>query len=133
MGWYGSFSNDLSGEKRDILNDLQGNDWVVLAHKSTQYGRRFWLAVESLKTGEKLVMLYLFERHGNEWMYKPMDETVGPVYYDCPLSLLELTSDGPKDDMGEYAIAWRAHVRDYHQKRKNRNVQRRFMRMTGLR
>ena len=42
-------------------------------------------------------------KSGLNFGYKDMDETVGPGYYDCPLSIIKLLS--PTDN--EYAIEWR--------------------------
>lgn len=47
--------------------------------------------------------------------YKDMDETVGPCYYDCPKSILDILS--PTDS--EYAIKWREKC--YEQIEKNKN------------
>lgn len=43
----------------------------------------------------------------SEWIYKPIDETMGPCETDCPLSLLDLV---PCPD-SDYARGWRERVR----------------------
>ena len=55
----------------------------------------------------KWIGLYLLQRDGDLWGYKDMDETMGPYYYHCPLSYLDL-ADAPAN---EYAAEWRAIVR----------------------
>lgn len=46
------------------------------------------------------------------WGYKPMDESMHPYFYSCPLSYLELTQQyAPTDDNSK---TWRAMVREYH-------------------
>jgi hypothetical protein len=47
--------------------------------------------------------------------YKDMDETVGPYYYDCPKSILDILS--PTDN--EHAIKWREKC--YEQIKKNKD------------
>ena len=51
----------------------------------------------------------------HNFSYKDMDETVGPCYYDCPKSILDILS--PTDS--EYAIKWREKC--YEQIEKNKN------------
>lgn len=49
--------------------------------------------------------------------YKDMDETMGPCYYDCPKSILDLLS--PTNN--EYANNWRAKCREQIAKKTNPN------------
>ena len=46
--------------------------------------------------------------------YKDMDETMGPNYYDCPLSILKLLSDTDH----KWAIEWRQKCYETHEKKK---------------
>lgn len=48
----------------------------------------------------------LLEQHGDEWGYKPLDESMHPYYYNCPLAYLELAP--------VQCPEWREHVRAYH-------------------
>lgn len=48
----------------------------------------------------------------SEWIYKPIDETMGPCEVDCPLELLDMVPDP-----GGYATEWRAKVREHHARR----------------
>jgi hypothetical protein len=52
----------------------------------------------------------LLERSGNQWGYKPLDESMHPYYYSCPLSYLDLAPEQSAD--------WRAGVRAYHARRR---------------
>ena len=52
----------------------------------------------------------LLERSGGQWGYKPLDESMHPYYYSCPLSYLNLAPEQSAD--------WRAGVRAYHAKRR---------------
>ncbi|MCS7637428.1 hypothetical protein N0390_33235, partial [Pseudomonas aeruginosa] len=52
----------------------------------------------------------LLERSGGRWGYKPLDESMHPYYYTCPLSYLDLAPEQSTD--------WRAGVRAYHARRR---------------
>ena len=49
------------------------------------------------------------------WGYKDLQESMGPAYYSCPLSYLKKV---PVAD-GEYAVAWREGVENYHARKKS--------------
>lgn len=110
MGWSFSYGwSNPSDVKRDLLRDYEGNDRVdVLAHKSTCYGRHWWVALKSKETGKSFIVLHLLARGSyGEWGYKDIDEQMGPVDVDCPVSLLDMTTE-PTEGC---AVAWRARVR----------------------
>jgi hypothetical protein len=48
----------------------------------------------------------LLDRHGDEWGYKPLKESMHPYYYTCPLAYLELAP--------VQCPEWRERVRAYH-------------------
>jgi hypothetical protein len=50
------------------------------------------------------------------WGYKSMDESMGPAYYTCPLSYLDMV---PMPD-SPYAREWREKVREYHAKQRRK-------------
>ena len=52
----------------------------------------------------------LLERSGNQWGYKPLEESMHPYDYSCPLSYLALAPEQSAD--------WRAGVRAYHARRR---------------
>ncbi|MFO6370232.1 hypothetical protein, partial [Pseudomonas aeruginosa] len=52
----------------------------------------------------------LLQRSGGQWGYKPLDESMHPYYYSCPLSYLDLAPEQSAD--------WRAGVRAYHAQRR---------------
>jgi hypothetical protein len=91
--------------------DFWSKGVVILATRVV--GSHVWQAIQ-LQDGRRMVSLVLILHGGGEWGYKGMDETMGPVYYDCPLSLLELVGD----PIGSYAVAWREKVRAYHAAKK---------------
>ncbi|HEV2680823.1 hypothetical protein [Paraburkholderia aspalathi] len=52
----------------------------------------------------------LLQRSGDQWGYKPMDESMHPYYYSCPLSYLAMAP--------EQSAEWREGVRAYHARRR---------------
>ena len=87
---------------------------TLLAHRVI--GNRLWYLAahrsDSLSelAGAKWIGLTLIDCRNGEAAVKSMDETCGPCYYDCPLSLLD-QADAP---YGEFAGPWRAKVRAFH-------------------
>lgn len=73
----------------------------------------FYAAVETVnkETGERRVWAAVIKVHQTRgdygFCYKDMDETMGPVYTDCPAKILDLLT--PTDN--EYANEWRARCR----------------------
>lgn len=61
-----------------------------------------------LKAGESLVFIRcdLLESSGDGWGYKPLEESMHPYYFSCPLHFLELAP--------EQCPEWRAAVRQFH-------------------
>jgi len=80
-----------------------------------------WAVHDRLKDGERdpawpaFIGCYLLEcQLGYGWGYKDMDETMGPYYYTCPVSYLDLAGE-PRNDA---ARKWREQVRRQHKRRK---------------
>jgi len=61
--------------------------------------------VAAMHDGTPLIVCVLVD--GN--FVKDVDESMGPVYYDCPLSFLEMAPQAP----GPFAGDWRAKVRAF--------------------
>ena len=92
----------------------------VIAH--TLRGNVLWSVAEvtaraegvhrDLAPGQSLryIRCDLLERSGSQWGYKPLDESMHPYYYSCPLSYLDMTPEQSAD--------WRAGVRAYHARRR---------------
>ncbi len=106
MGW--TFPHSTTTKKRlvdEILSDYRHHpNWKII--KTALVGSCFWMALHSLKTDEKFIVLYLMEKHDGVYGYKDMDETMHPFYYNCPLALLDLTSS-----LMNEANAWRQEMR----------------------
>lgn len=86
---------------------LRGNVMYCVHRSGTHGALKTWIGV------------YLLDRAGDgSWGYKDMDESMGPVYFDCPLSYLEMC-DEPAN---ENAARWRAEVRRVAAERAEQNA-----------
>lgn len=69
------------------------------------YGNQLWAIIEIKKEfdnkitkTEIIIVLYLLSKKRNfGWGYKPMSESMGPFYYNCPLEFLNKTSETCKE------------------------------------
>ena len=93
----------------------------LLTYERDQY--ELWQAVEAVartdgaesflkKKGDRAVYIRCDVINGRDgdWGYKPLDETVGPSYWSCPMRLLNLATE----PIGGCAAEWRAEVRAFH-------------------
>lgn len=79
--------------------------------ESTVRGSRHWYLCKH-ESGLVWIGLDLLAGRGNQWGYKDMDESVGPCYYDCPISYVNRSTASSGCSMG-----WKQSVRDYHAKK----------------
>ena len=111
MGWLYGWNSKQELVKH--LEDLEENANYTIV-KSTTIGNHWWAVIEgkpgSSLEGERLAVLCLLGSHDREWGYKDMDETMGPYYYDCPISYLSMLTE-PRNDS---ARAWREQVKKYN-------------------
>lgn len=114
MGWYGNYESP-SKVKEEILRELPPESYTILKIASTNYGRHLWIAAENPKTTERFILFFLMNGSRGSYAYKPMDESMGPYEYDCPLALLNLVESS--EPVNEYAKNWRAKVRAFHAKK----------------
>lgn len=64
---------------------------------------------------ERFIGCYLLSKHRDgDWGYKPMDESVHPYYFSCPLAYLGMVPEQNKE--------WREKVREWHNKQ-NRKLE----------
>lgn len=110
MGWFGDYSwHSVSDVKDSLIKDMSAGPAKVLANRLI--GQKLWVAVER-ETGERYITLYLIRSSKGEFMYKGLDEHMGPYEFDCPLSLLAMTEE--KRTKSEYGDNWREKVRAFH-------------------
>jgi hypothetical protein len=94
MGWY--FPHGAT--KKDVVEELS-QEWsnenaTSSVLKKCVRGNVLWTVRErTLKDGTTLryIGCDLLQGHREGWGYKPMDESMGPYYYSCPLPYLEMT------------------------------------------
>ena len=103
----GTFSGYWS--RQDVVDDLirqYTNDcFSIIDKKTTNFGRHLWMLIQP-KQGPSFICLFKLSSYGGDWGYKPIDESMGPVYWDCPASLIK-QADPPTT---ENATAWRTIV-----------------------
>jgi hypothetical protein len=70
-----------------------------------------WIGCDALNRGT-----------GDGWGYKPMDEDMGPYYFSCPVSYLDMATPHKGS---EYSVKWRENVREFAIKHKAKLAARR--------
>ncbi len=91
-----------------IAHALRGNVlWSVVEMTAKAEGVHHDLAAGQ---SPRYIRCDLLERSGGQWGHKPLDESMHPYYYSCPLSYLDLAPEQSAD--------WRAGVRAYHARRR---------------
>lgn len=105
MGWTTPYGMSTKKQITDMLiRDLTGSGTHKVL-KTATVGNCFWVAMHTVTHGS-FIVLYLLEKHKGEYSYKDMDETMHPYYYNCPLSLLDLTTTPTNEE-----LPWRKEVR----------------------
>jgi hypothetical protein len=114
MGWLFGWN-----DKASLIRHLNGDN-IAGYHKliaNSVRGRCLWQVLEPVNGNPRFIALYLLSKSGGEdWGYKDIDESMGPVEVNCPLSYLELAPEGDTAPTG-YSREWRERVRQYHEKR----------------
>ena len=117
MGW--TFHNGAS--RADIIAELtderitEGRVFRTL-RKCLRGNTMYALHETGPADGElrKWICVYLLQRDpGYGWGYKDIDESMGPVECDCPVSYLDQADPATH----KYAIEWRAKIRSIASKR----------------
>ena len=92
MGWTWYYATEWKNGKIDRKRECEkqfeyaNSPYKVL--KSSMVGATWYAAIQK----DDIVFAAVFSTSTNGWDfgYKDMDETCGPYYYDCPLSILKL-------------------------------------------
>lgn len=116
MGWT---SCSYWASKADAVKEVTsashwGENFNTL--KTSTKGKCFWVLAEykqGEKQGMKFIALFVIEKSEGEWMYKDMDESCGPCYYNCPLLFIAIAKES-NDEPGGYAKTWREKVIKFH-------------------
>lgn len=123
-GWY-SRKEMIDHVTKPWVTDTQATE--VIAKKF--YGNHLWCVFERTfprvvgdRQSERFIVLFLMQRFGKgDWGYKDMSEDMGPYFYSCPLSFLDMTPDPREGKPSEYGFngcsTWREAVHNWHARR----------------
>ena len=113
MGWDGSQIGYWKNGKPDIVAEFLDRwhytDSKFEVLKAIAKGSTIYSAIKNKDTEEVFGVVALTSRDGNYLMFKEMDETVHPYYYDCPKSVLDLLTPTENAE----ANAWRNKCVEY--------------------
>jgi len=125
MGWTFYNSHEYKNGKVDRkaecdkINTWEDSDGKGRVLKSTMRGSVYYAAYEftnKVKNTVEVIGLVMLTssdlKNGCNFGYKDITESMGPGFYDCPTSILDLLS--PTDN--EYAIEWRNKCRENKRK-----------------
>lgn len=118
MGWYIieqaiNETNALRRWMEDYCGWTNIEKHVVALEKGTHEGGVYYAAVRS-QEGQVGGVVFLVRKDGaREYAVKPMEESVGPYYYDCPISVFDKLDPLP-DDAFDNAREWREQVQAFH-------------------
>ena len=106
MGWTGirnTIAVDSSKARRDLVDHEIETSWGgYRVIKSAMKGSTYYGAIQH-PSGNVFGLVVLTSIAGNEFMYKEMDESMGPYSYDCPACILKALD--PTND--ETSNTWR--------------------------
>ena len=106
MGWTGIYGQAPFGSKEDKQAFIQahalGKNLQIIDFSAK--GNVCYAAVEHKESSEVFGMVVLLSYRNNERLFKEMDESEGPFYYDCPKRIIQKLSP----TRHESALKWRA-------------------------
>ena len=116
MGWY-----DLTDySRKDIIEECTrtytASDLQIKCLKKCMRGNVLWAVWERTPLNDsdvpfgRFLECFLLRSSDIGWGYKSAEESMGPCYYTCPLSYLELANEGINEN-------WRRQVRYHHRRR----------------
>ena len=111
MGWdftYGASRKDIV---KQVTTDWENETFTAKCLTHAARGNVLWSVwafTNKSEIGSVRTVIHcdLLGKMDGDWGYKGMSESVGPCYYSCPLSYLEMAEETNAD--------WRAEVRKYH-------------------
>ncbi len=110
MGWYGSFGPASPGEVTRQFTDKDAYGKLYVKEHAW-YGRsQLWGILREKDTDKPVCIIeWMVKFRRDEWLYKSVEESMGPVDVGCPLKFLDLVPIG--DDPHSWIADWRARVR----------------------
>jgi hypothetical protein len=121
MGWTSYHATNYKNGKVDRKAEMDNlftwsnNQISMKVLKSSMVSTIYYAAVEEIRDGKRTVFAAVCITAGADrsdpyfnFAYKDMDETMGPCYYDCPKSILDLLTETDN----EAALEWREKCRE---------------------
>lgn len=113
MGWYSN-----RGNRKYVIEQLTAGNNRTKCIRHCYRGNAFtgvlWQVWECDIIPKTFITVDILEYRNGQWYNKPIDESMGPYYYSCPLAYLDLASvENP---------AWRESVKEYHAKAKRKQL-----------
>ena len=129
MGWTSIHyeSRPPSHERNSLVKQWMESDTCHIIDRSAwmDHGRRQFLLMEADSpkkgiTGRRFVIMMIVEHRRGELFYKAIDESMGPLQYDCPMRIMKrLEGHAP---IGEFSGQWRQKVLRHHQDTRPRDA-----------
>ena len=108
MGWTFTYIGYYEKDKKALMIKALEQSGYMKVIKASMRGNVFYAACETLrKPGHYWGIVCLTSLKNGEFGYKDIEEDMGPCYYDCPASILDMLS--PTDN--NYALEWRKQCR----------------------
>ena len=108
---YGATRKDVIAELTQGFTTEAGTGTQAIKHCAR--GNILYVVHESTTATEtyRFIGVYILLKDREGWGYKPMEESMGPYFYSCPLGYLEIVphNTNPK---------WREGVKEYHARRR---------------
>lgn len=113
MGWYGN-----KGNRKYVIEQLTAGNNRTKCIRHCFRGNAFkgvlWQVWECSILSKTFITVDILEYINGQWYNKPLDESMGPYYYSCPLAYLDLA---PVEN-----AVWRKSVYEYHAKAKSKRL-----------
>lgn len=139
MGWL--FCEDskkalIARRTRDVTGEKHERRCVAHCYRGNNYSGILWTVWALYADGNEADRYIGCDRlaynrtagWGQSWGYKDMEEGMGPCYYSCPLSYLDMVP--PEKFPNSTNADWRTKVRKYHEKRSKKLMKGRRYRAT---
>jgi len=109
MGWYGNY-NSVEEIKTEITCNTETTTYKqsTIVYDYEKQCNVIWGIVHIVKENIDVIFCAIIQKQNKMYMYKPMDESVHPFYYSCPIKFLAETTVQSKQ--------WRQNVYAYHNK-----------------
>ena len=122
MGTYGGY-NSRKELVEEVTKTWENEHAVQVAEKKFFSGNDLWVLFKRTSKHastdiERFIVLFKISRWGEgNWAYKPIEESMGPFEYSCPISFLDAAQHPFPDGYPEGYSDWRAAVRAHHARR----------------